>query len=141
MMVQRSIFWRAYFYVFALITTLVIALPYVDWFAPTLEFEPNAEDYGSHALAIIELLGLYGFAYSRKIGSRTIWKLVLVLSLSYSAYYTNSQWTEVGLEFFDFFSSATLIAMAVVVCGLFLPLWIALYRYAWTERQLWASRT
>lgn len=140
MMVRRSKFWRAYFFLLAFLMIAIYAVPYVPWFFPPLEFAPDGKDFGHFALTIVELFGLYGFAYSRRLGGRAVWRVVFAVSVLLAAYSAYMLLAETDAETRDMFSSPMFLAIGFVSFGLFIPLWIALFRYAWTDRQLWMNR-
>ncbi len=141
MIVRQSKFWRGYFVLFTLVTIAGLFWPLLSSLFPQLGLETSLLDFGFSVWATIELLGLYGFMFSRQIGSRNIWKLVFFTSVSFAFYSVYDPLTDFHLEGdgIEFIGIIGTVATAVIV--LFVPLWIALYRYAWTERQLWVSRT
>ncbi|MBL0123560.1 MAG: hypothetical protein IPP88_12770 [Betaproteobacteria bacterium] len=136
---RQSIFWRVYFFLFILSPLAGFCIPFLPSLLPQYGLEFNAEDVGTSLLAGIELLGLYGYMYSRQIGSRAIWKIVFAVSVSISVYSAYMSWRDTDLQTLEIITPTLGIAIAVLMFGLLVPLWFALYRYVWTERQIWAS--
>lgn len=139
MKVVRSGFWRIYFWLFAAITLLSFVVLFIPWIVPDFGLEFDAEEFGGALLAAIELLGLYGFMKSQKIGNRSIWMLVYCVSISYAMYslYSFSA-TSGNIDEETAFQTWTVVFVSATY-ALWIPLWIALYRYVWSERRIWAT--
>ena len=94
--------------------------------------------YGFIFISIIEMTGLFGFAFRKKILSQTLWKVAFFIVLAIFAHgffyesvidYLNNELDILGFLF------------VVVVQLPFIPLYLALYLYAWKSNHIWESGT
>ena len=92
--------------------------------------------YGFIFISIIEMTGLFGFAFRKKILSQTLWKVAFFIVLAIFAHgffyesvidYLNNELDILGFLF------------VVVVQLPFIPLYLALYLYAWKSNHIWES--
>ena len=85
---------------------------------------------------LVQLVGLFGFVYWRRIGSALLWKLVFAVTIldllwqGYSFAIDAAGFTDTGTGVF--------VTMLVVVAAIFLPLLAALYLYAFRSDDVWA---
>ena len=69
-----QIFWKVYFFFWLVLSSSIVWVPYL---LPE-ETEPwGFLEYVEVALWPVGILGLYGFAFSRKLGKAAYWKLNL----------------------------------------------------------------
>ena len=132
---MRRLCWKLYFYLAVLLTVGVGATPFLvssDITAYTLR------DIALWPLYVAQLVGLYGYVYVRRIGSCRIWQLIFVVSMLdafWMAYEftTSASPAELGSLF--------VVTVAAAAAVLILPLWLALYSYAFRSESLWANAT
>jgi hypothetical protein len=134
---RRRWYWKMYFILMAALTVGGAGLSFYHW-NETASLDRLAE-WASLPLYIVQLVGLFGFIYWRRIGSSLLWKLVFgatVLELVWAAY-------EMAVETSPLFSDdlSFFLAMAVGGIVLLLPLLVALYIYAFRSRVLWVQAT
>jgi hypothetical protein len=134
---RRRWYWKMYFMLMAALTVGGVGLSLYYW-RETASLGRIAE-WASLPMYIVQLLGLFGFIYWRRIGSSLLWKFVFgatVLELGWAAY-------EMAVETSVFSGDELpfLLAMAVGGTVLLLPLLVALYIYAFRSRVLWVQAT
>jgi len=84
------------------------------------------------------LLGLFGFAYHKRIFVAGFWKLVLPVVMSYDAY---SFATVEGLELQEVDSiMVVLVIMVILILPLLLFQYYALFRYGFKSAFIWGDR-
>jgi len=110
----------------------------VPFFIPPEDRTEMFRDLVLLPLYIAQLVGLFGFVYSRAIGTRRIWQLVFgatVLETAWMLYCFGSEIapSELGSSF--------VIVVAVVTVTLLIPLWVGLYSYAFRKTELWFRAT
>src|SRR5882672_6424860 len=121
-------FWKGYFFLMVAMTMGSLVLPF---FVPPEDRPDGYEDLVLLPLYIAQLVGLFGFAYSRAIGTRRIWQLVFgatVLEQAWVLYgfVTAVQPPELGSSF--------VIGLAAILMPLLILLCIGLYSYAFREK-------
>ena len=130
----RRWYWKLYLLVMAVLTIAGWGLMFF------LTEETTAiEDIAQWAglpMYLVQLVGLFGFVYWRRIGSALLWKLVFavtILDLLWQGY-------SFAIEAAGFADTGTgvFVFMSIVVLAFFLPLLAALYLYAFRSDDVWA---
>ena len=128
-------FWKSYFFLMVAMTIGGFVFPF---FVPPEDRPDGYEDLVLLPLYIAQLVGLFGFAYSRAIGTRRIWQLVFgatVLEEAWMLYgfVTAIPPPELGSSF--------VLGIAAITVPLLILLCVALYSYAFRARELWSKAT
>ena len=131
---QRRL-WKGYFFLMVALTIGGYVLPF---FIPAEESGEEFEDLVLLPLYFAQLVGLFGFAYWRAIGTRRIWQWIFgatVLETAWMLYgfVTESPQSELGSSF--------MIGLAVTIVPLLALLFWALFSYAFRAPSLWAKAT
>ncbi len=108
---------------------------------PIDEFQIEIDEIGYFLIAPIEVLGLYGFIFSRRFGDSGVWKIAFLTSLGIGLFSLYEFWNTDLSEVKEFVSRGILFVLGTSLYVLTLPLWIALYRYGWHERHIWVAET
>jgi hypothetical protein len=134
---SRRWYWKVYLILIASMTVGGIGLSFY-WWEETVSLDRIAE-WISLPMHGVQLAGLFGFVYFRRIGSSVLWKFVFAATVVELAWMTYEMTTDAG----PFSSSDFAILAAITVVGvvMLLPLLVALYVYAFRSRELWAKAT
>ena len=84
-------------------------------------------------LTVVAYLGLIGYAFRRKLGSRHIWKAVFIVFVAW----------ELIFNFFlspDSLGQVGIATVASWMAVLLLPEYVALWRYGYGQQDLWNDR-
>jgi hypothetical protein len=130
-------YWKAYLVFFASLTMGGLGLSFY-WWEETASFDRIAE-WLSLPMYLVQLAGLIGFIYWRRIGSALLWKFVFavtILELGWAMYEISGH-----TDPFSTADATFLVATAVIGIAMFLPLLIALYKYAFQSGELWVKAT
>ncbi|WP_078120894.1 hypothetical protein [Thiosocius teredinicola] len=126
----RSVWWKVYFLVILVLTAVTSFWELVEW---NLAWY----DYVGTATMLIALLGVFGFAFCKRIASPRFWRAyfyVLLLTdivLTYVGFVDgSSESIPLDAVFFDAVSVALL---------LYLPIYFALYMYGSQSRIPWTE--
>ena len=87
-------------------------------------------------ISIMGLVGVYGFAFSKGIYSKNIWRGVLfalIASLLFGLYDTIT--SDISISQF----TASSLALVILFMLLYLPQYLALFLYGWKSDLLWDS--
>ena len=127
--------WKSYFFLMVALTIGGYILPY---FVSAESSGEEFEDLVLIPLYVAQLVGLFGFAYWRAIGTRRIWQWIFgatVLETAWMLYgfVTESPQSELGSSF--------MIGLAVTIVPLLALLIWALFSYAFRAPDLWAKAT
>lgn len=108
--------WKIYTWILA----ACLAVAYYDIFSETAKIP----DFLDIPISLVALVGLFGYAYNKKIGKRRFWQFWLLLLIPWDILYN------------FFLAKHPDVPKILVVVGivLFLPEYIALYRYSFTRR-------
>jgi hypothetical protein len=121
--------WRIYLWLMSVLFVIALAATLVE------AAEDSLVDLLDYAGWGISLVGVFGYAYSRPIWSRRLWRWWLPIILVWDLCILPRQ-----LSKEDFASDApTLIATILVSVLLVLPQYVALYRYGYEEGHAWAT--
>ena len=127
---QRRL-WKAYFVLMVALTIGGYALPLF------VSIEPSGgefEDLVLLPLYLAQLVGLFGFAYWRAIGTRRIWQWIFGATVLETAWMLYGFVTEVRpSELGSFF----MIGLGVIIAPLLILLFWALFSYAFRAQGLW----
>jgi hypothetical protein len=131
----RRWYWKLYLILMTALTVGGVGLPFYYW-EESSSIDRMAE-WLSLPMYIVQLVGLFGFIYWRRIGSALLCKLVFaatVLELVWVAY-------EMSMETGPFPGENLPFFLAMVVGGsvVLLPLVVALYVYAFRSHRLWVE--
>jgi len=128
-------FWKGFFYAMVILTVGGFALRF---FVPFEDHGEMFEELVWLPLNIAQLVGLFGFAYSRAIGTRRIWKMILGATVLEAAWVlfsiaSDAPPSELGSWFF-----IAIVGFIVVLLAL---LCVGLYSYAFRATELWLRAT
>ena len=125
---MRRTWWKAYFFVMLALMVLGLAsrlfiqdgplLPWWEWLLIPL--------------FVVQIVGLFGFAYWRRLGIPLLWRVAFVASVANEVWDLVSITTDVELKDDTFFLGATLFLQIPMLIGLFL--------YAFRSKELWPRR-
>ncbi len=126
--IKRSIMWKIYFVIIALLNLVGLA---------SLYFVPNADiaELVSGILAVAALVGLYGYVFSKKILNNTIWLGVLIAYMAWTGLYyfvTNVNLTANLTDTQFWISQGVNLVFAV-------PIFLGLFLYSRPTYPLWQT--
>ncbi len=144
---QRRWYWKAYFFLSALLVALGVGFALVllvalvsgfsfEWLDESTVPEMIA---GSAALPFyaVQLVGLYGFIYWRRFGYERLWQLVFAVTV------IDMVWTiySVTDDLPDLQGYETAFSVGMGLAGIILeaPLLVALFVYAFRSSTLWLT--
>ena len=111
-----------------LLTALVLAV-----LEPSDSMVIDTIDYGVSGLSLI---GVFGYAYSRAIATRTLWRVLLPVVIAWDGSMLIRQYLdpEIGKDFLTF--------AVIVLVGdiLVVPTYVAVFRYGYKNSVLWSNR-
>ena len=132
----RRRFWKGYFFLTVAMAIGGFALPF--FVPPEARRELFFEDLALLPLYIAQIVGLFGFAYSRAIGTRRFWQLI------FGATVLEAAWTLYGFiaevpppelgSLFVIGVALTVVPFLTLVC-------VGLYSYAFRSTDLWVKTT
>jgi hypothetical protein len=131
---HRRWYWKLYLGLMALFTAGVVGVSLYFWGEAASYY--RVTDWLSLPVYVVQLVGLFGFVYGRRIASALLWKLVLavtVLELAWGFYETVRDADPLAGGELPF-----LLALGAVGAVLYLPLVVALFIYAFRSPGLWA---
>ncbi|MCZ6854379.1 MAG: hypothetical protein O7G86_10715 [Gammaproteobacteria bacterium] len=127
---ERSVMWKIYFVIIILITLVGFATQYSMLNAGIAEIV-------SALLAVPAMVGLFGYAFSKKILNGKIWLVVLVVYLVWSGLYpfvTNLDLTAGGMLTDTMFWISQAVGWVIAF-----PSFLALYLYGRSSYPLWET--
>ena len=133
---RKSKIWRGYFFVFLIITIIASAMPFLPWSAARNPLQFAYYEFLALAVSALELLGLGGYVYGRRFGSRRVWQAVLPLSVLFEVYSLILDSRIIANEVTEVAMRTMSIGLIILAYLIYVPLWLALYRYAWTETKV-----
>ena len=128
-------FWKVYFFSMVVLTIGAYVVPFFIASEPTGH---EAEDLALLPLYIAQLVGLFGFAYWRSIGTRRIWQYVFAATVLETAWMLDGFAAELPPSEL---ASSFVIVLVVTILPLLGLLLFALYSYAFRASNLWAKAT
>ncbi|MGQ0511863.1 MAG: hypothetical protein ACT4P9_14770 [Betaproteobacteria bacterium] len=135
----QRLFWKGFFFLMAGLTIGSYVLPFLY---PTEMGENETQDFALLPLYIAQLIGLFGFAYWRAIGTRRIWQWIFGATVLETAWMTygflseslsESSPSEPGSFF--------MIGLAATIFPLLVLFFWALFSYAFRAPHPWAKAT
>jgi hypothetical protein len=128
---MNRVWWKAYFFLAVALTVLVILFPLlVDDEAVT-----DWSEWWHVPLYVVQLVGLFGFAFWRRIAMPRFWQIAFIASVAYETYSFYSTVVETGFPtFFGNFFFAAVIGVSLLLQA---PLLIALFLYGFRCHDLW----
>lgn len=100
-----------------------LAIAYYDIFSEAAKIQ----DILDIPISLVALVGLFGYAYKKKIGKKQFWQFWLLLLIAWDILYN------FFLKRYPDISSS-LVAVGFLI---FIPEYIALYKYSFTQRFQW----
>ena len=129
---HRRFAWKIYLLLMIVLMALLFAFEGAQWI--------QTADVIDLAVFAIATVGLFGFAYRRRIGSRTFWSMWLPVEVVWDfAVLLAIEPAGFAYRFPDGERTAVFSVETAVGVLLVLPLYIALYRYAFRSPELWAA--
>jgi len=128
-------FWKAFFFLMVALTIGGFVFPF---FVLPEDRGEMFEDLVWLPLNIAQLVGLFGFAYSRAIGTRRIWQLIFGATVLEAAWVLYSLAAEVPPSELG---SSFVVAIAGFVVLLIALLCVGLYLYAFRATESWSKAT
>jgi hypothetical protein len=119
--------WRVYFW---LVTVLFGVLLVAEFIEPGDDTVADAVDSATWGFSLI---GVFGFAYSRAILSQRLWQIWLPIVVVKDLFILSRQFSTGHIEL----ETATFAFIAVISVIVFIPEYIALYRYGYQSETLW----
>jgi len=122
--------WKIFFW---LLTALMLISIFAIFYIENL----NALDYFDMLIFSVSILGLYGYAFSKKIGARIIWRVVFYILITWSIFY------EVFSPFIlniPQYGEAGVIDIWLLFNIIYLPLFMSLYYYGFKSEHIWKQR-
>jgi hypothetical protein len=128
--------WKSYFF---LMTALMISVYILPFFPSTDPGGWEFEELVLLPLYVAQLVGLFGFAYWRAIGTRRIWQMI------FGATVLETGWMLYGLISIEpppaELGSLFIVWLAVTIVPLLALQFWALFSYAFRVLDLWARAT
>lgn len=124
--VRRSVAWKLYFVMYTLLTLVSYPLTFLDPMS-------GAVEYVSLGLSAISVLGLFGYAFSRRYFTQSAWRTFFYVSLLFlvAYYYLTDMDLKNGLTDSEYYVS-NIIGWLIVAPSLY-----ALYAYSRPTYPLW----
>lgn len=128
---MRRSWWKAYFFFALAVAIAALSLPlWVEEFR-----EMTWWDWTSIPLSIVQLTGLFGFAWWRRLGVPVVWQVVFLASVFCEGWALVSMATDADLR-----SGGHEALITLQILGTLLlqgPLLIALFLYGFRCKKLW----
>ena len=128
--------WKLYFFLALVLTVLTVITPlFVDDISTDLTWWR----WSDVPLYIIQLVALFGLAFSRRVGFPKLWQLIFIATLIYEGWHMYeyaSDWLSIPTDMLG-------LAISVVAITYLLqaPLWVGLYLYGFRCKDLWHGAT
>lgn len=129
---NRRLFWKVYFFLAVVLTIGYFVAPHL--IDDTTEM--GWLEWALIPLSAVQLLGLFGFAFERRVSVQGLWRLVFIASIAYEIW----DWYSVMTMPDVVGSGIFLIGIGVAVL-LEIPMLIALFLYGFRSRELWRAAT
>jgi hypothetical protein len=126
--------WKAYFFLALALTVFGLAFPlFVDERPKVAWWE-----WVYIPLYIVQIVGLFGFSFWRKIAIPPLWQFVFIASVAYEAWNLYSTVTdrELAPEYGGFIASTLAATLLLQV-----PLLVGLFLYGFRCKELWRGAT
>jgi hypothetical protein len=129
---RRGWFWKLYLALMVLLLVGGIIFEFYHWELVRIF------DLIKFLLYVLQLIGLFGFVYWRRIASAVLWKFVFAVAVCqflYECYLMAVQ--PLG----SFLGNGSLVALGIVGFAINFPFFVALYIYGFRSHRLWATAT
>jgi len=131
---MRRRLWQAYFFLALVLTVAGLALPFfIEASAETAWWE-----WMYMPIYVVQLIGLFGFVFSRRLGIPPIWQAVFLISLAYEAWSLFSMATDPELNGTGY---GFLVMTVATTLLLQLPMLVGLFLYGFRCKALWQGAT
>jgi hypothetical protein len=126
--------WKAYFFVVLALTIFGLVIPL---FADE-ERKVAWWEWVYIPVYLVQIVGLFGFVFWRRIAAPTVWQFVFVAGVVYEIWelYSMATGPELPGDYAGFLAS-TIVGTLVLQ----IPLWIGLFLYGFRCRELWRGAT
>lgn len=123
--------WKIYFCCLTLLLVSLYVLTFT-YFLPNSSASMNIAHYLDLPISIVALVGLYGYAFRKRIGHPNLWKVWLVVIVLWDMFYNLflSGWTHLELP--------DMVAF-LLAYGILFPEYFALYMYGFRSGELWQN--
>ena len=137
---SRHIGWKLYFWL-----CLVLHISYCLSLMYSPEFwEASLIDYIGGGIYSLVLIALFGFIYMKRFLTQRVWSIFFPLSVWWDIYaiFLAEDWSVIIEEWqtIPTVEGIILSGALAVMLSLFIPQYIALYRYGYREKALWNMR-
>ena len=131
---MRRKLWQAYFFLALVLTVAGLTLPFfIEASAETAWWE-----WMYIPIYVVQLIGLFGFVFSRRLGIPPIWQAVFLISLAYEAWSLFSMATDPELNGTGY---GFLVMTVATTLLLQLPMLVGLFLYGFRCKELWQGAT
>ena len=137
-MTPQRWYWKLYFFAMTALTAVAIALVVVPP-SESMDYDLLV-DWIALPLYVVQLVGLFGFVYARRIGWPLLWRVVLAasaLELAWTLYSLLEDLPDAEEPYWPYLSAVGVIALAIA--AMMVPMLVALYRYGFRAPELWAK--
>src|SRR3954463_14830160 len=119
----RRWYWKLYFFAMTALTAVAIAFVVVP---PSESTDYDLlVDWAALPLYIVQLVGLFGFVYARRVGWALLWRIVFAASVAELLWTIYSLLGDVPDTDLSYWSAVGMIALAIV--AMMVPMLVALY--------------
>ena len=132
---MRRRWWRAYFYLMLVLTVVGLGLP----FFIESDRETAWWEWLYFPLYAVQIVGLFGFVYWRRLGVPLVWQVAFLASLIYEVWDLFQMSTDPELKGTDY--AGFLASTVGVTLLLQVPMLIALFLYGYRSKELWHGAT
>jgi hypothetical protein len=122
--------WRIYFWIMAALLAVFVVVGFI---------KPGSEpllDVVDYLVSAFTLVGLFGYAYSRRIWSQGAWRVALPIVVIWE--FVN---TARGLTKGDLGNVVEAAIYVALIFAIVVPAYVALYRYGYRSPELWTPAT
>jgi len=127
--------WKVYFFLALALTVVGIAMPFFVDGGRDLPWW----DWIWAPLYAVQIVGLFGFVFWRRLAIPPLWQFVFVASVAYEIWNLFSTATDPELK--DTGHAGLLVASVATALLLQVPMLIALYLYGFRSKELWRGAT
>ena len=127
--------WKAYFFLALVLTVAALTLPFV------IEGSPETAwwEWMYMPIYVVQIVGLFGFVFWRRLGIPPVWQVVFLVSVAYEAWSLFAMATDPELKGTD--HAGFLVTNAAATLVLQLPMLIGLFLYGFRCKELWHGAT
>ncbi|MCU7920517.1 MAG: hypothetical protein KZQ95_19500 [Candidatus Thiodiazotropha sp. (ex Epidulcina cf. delphinae)] len=121
--------WKIYFFVLLLLYAIYVAAAILYPEVMRLEIV----DYIDLGFAMLALLGVFGYAFKKAVLNQSVWKVYLLFIILWDISFTVLRDEWIGGEDL-MYEILSLVIMALIL----IPQYVAIFRYGFRSKQLWA---